>query len=55
LYDKLSALNFLADTKGMLEKDRNEREAPFKVLVIGSSKPAPEAHQGDGKDDNPGP
>jgi len=36
LYDKLAALEFLAKTMGMLDKDRSKDEAPFKVLVIGS-------------------
>jgi len=36
LYDKLAALEFLAKTLGMLDKDRAKEEAPFKVLVIGS-------------------
>jgi phage terminase small subunit len=34
LYDKLAALEFLAKTLGMLDKDRRKNEAPFKVLVM---------------------
>ena len=50
LYDKLAALEFLAKTLGMLDKDRGKDEAPFKVLVIGG-RPTEEVDAGDRKDD----
>ena len=53
LYDKLAALEFLAKTMGMLDKDRSKDEAPFKVLVIGST-PTAEVSPGDRKEYAPG-
>ena len=54
LYDKLAALEFLAKTMGMLDKDRGKDEAPFKVLVIGSRPTEGEVNPGDRKGDTPG-